>query len=132
MSVTVQQVLDSVRQEFGITFSEIMTGGGCMALESRLESGHWIVATDDNLCALSERIESESYADSYNSHDGENFNASGWFVGIYANTGQDSWMDGSGSDAIYYAHDSDAYAIDLVSVIRRVLADMVSDVSQCS
>jgi len=126
MSTTVQQVLDSVRAEFGITLTETMTGGGCMALESRLESGHWIVATDDNLSSLSHRIESESYADSYNSHDGENFNACGWFVGIYANTDEDSWMDGSGSDAIYSAHDADAYAIDLVSVVRRVLAEMVS------
>lgn len=114
------EILRAVADQYGIRFSETGTGGGCMALEARLESGHWIVATDDGLCGFAERIDAESYEDSYNSFDGDP-RALGWFIGVYENDAEsDTWM-GQSSDALINVTDYDAYAADLPRLVGVAL-----------
>ena len=121
--MSVEQILDAVRDEFGIRFTETMTGGGCCALEARLESGHWIVATDEGLCGFRERLEFESFDDNYNTHAGEDPRALGWFVGIYEhNPESGDWMSGDGS--IVDACDYDAYGADLPRVVGAALREL--------
>ena len=116
-------ILAAVRSRFGIDFTETHTGGGCMALEARLESGHWIVATDENLSGFRERIEAESHPDSYNAHDGEDHNAAGWSIGIYPNDpDEDTWM--SGDDSIVDVSDPDGRADQLPDVIEAALREL--------
>ena len=127
---TAQAILTAVANQYGIKFHETMTGGGCMALEARLESGHWIVATDENLSAFSHRIEHEGYADNYNSHDGDDHRACGWSIGIYPNNATDdgdTWMSGGDYDAIVNIVDYDAYAADLPALVGRALAAVVGN-----
>lgn len=115
--VTTSDVLEAVRKRFGIAFTEVGTGGGCMALEARLESGHWIVATDENLMGFRERVERENGTDI----DGERNAPMGWMVGIYANNnshGDDWW---GGDDALVDVTDYDAYADALPDVVGRAL-----------
>ena len=122
----VTEILSAVADRYGIKFSETHTGGGCMALEARLESGHWIVATDEGLSGFRERIENESYGDSYNSHYGDNHNAAGWSIGIYPNGndhGDDWW---GGEDSIVDIVDYDAYADSLPDMVGRALDALVS------
>lgn len=116
-------ILAEVRERFGITFSETMTGGGCMALEARLESGHWLVATDEGLCGFHERIEFESFGDNYNTHAGEDHRAMGWSIGIYPPDGEDgSWL--SGTDSVVDVVDWDAYAAALPDMVEQALAKL--------
>ena len=127
MSDSVQEraagILAAVRDRFGISFSEAHTGGGCMALEARLESGHWIVATDENLSGFYERIEAESHSDSYNAHYGGDHNAAGWSIGIYEDQDDDAgWM--GGSDSIVDVVDMDGRAEDLPDVVAKTLAEL--------
>jgi hypothetical protein len=118
------EILATVRDRFGIAFNETMTGGGCMALEARLESGHWIVATDENLSSFARRVEAESFADNYNGHDGDDHCAMGWSVGIYPNNpAEDTWM--SGEDSVVDVVDYDAYAADLPDMVQRALHALV-------
>jgi hypothetical protein len=116
-------ILDAVRSRFGISFTETHTGGGCMALEARLESGHWIVATDENLTGFRERIEAESYSDSYNAHYGDDHNAAGWSIGIYPNDpDENTWM--SGDDSIVDVVDLDGRADQLPGMVEKALAEL--------
>ena len=121
---TDQEILATVRERFGITFNETCTGGGCMALESRLESGHWLVATDEGLCGFRERLEYESEI----INDDGDTRALGWFIGIYpndtTNDGIDTWF--GADDAIVSVCDYDAYADALPDMIQRVLAQLVN------
>jgi len=122
--VTVQQILDTVRDTYGIAFTETHTGGGCCALEARLETGHWIVATDEGLCGFRERLEFESFEDNYNSHAGEDHRALGWFVGIYEhNEESGDWM--GQDDSLVNVCDYDAYAADLPRMVGLVLAEFI-------
>lgn len=106
-------ILGQVRDQYGITFTEAMTGGGCMALESRLESGHWIVATDEMLLAFSERVQLEvGHA------------PLGWFVGIYPDNGDDGWF---GVDSIIEATDYDARAEQLPDMIGKALTMLANN-----
>ncbi len=115
-----QQILDTVKQQYGITFTETHTGGGCMALEARLESGHWIVATDDALSGFARRIEFESRDDNYNSHYSDDHCAMGWSIGIYPNDpAENTWM--SGEDSIVDIVDYDAYAHQLPGIVGAAL-----------
>jgi len=107
-------VLSEVRERFGIAFTETHTGGGCMGLEARLESGHWIVAVDEGLMGFRERIAYEL---------NENC-ASGWSVGIYPNSrdhGEDWW---GGEDSIVDVVDYDAHADGLATVVGRALSQI--------
>jgi hypothetical protein len=114
--VTVQQILDTVRDTYGISFTETHTGGGCCAIEARLETGHWIVATDEGLCGFRERLDFESA--------GEDHRALGWFVGIYEhNEDSGDWM-GQG-DSVVDACDYDAYAADLPRMVGAALSKLV-------
>lgn len=113
----VTELLTSVKDRYGIGLRETHTGGGCMALEARLESGHWIVATDNNLMGLRERIAYES----------ENETPMGWFIGIYPNNtehGEDWW--GGGDDPIVDSCDYDLFAKDLPVMIGKALAQLVN------
>ena len=131
--MTPDAILAAVRDRFGISLTEVGTGGGCMALESRLESGHWIVATDEGLCGFRERVVFESsdgtddddYQPRY-SHDG----ALGWMIGIYPNCEDDGidWW-GGGQDSIVEVTDYDAVAADLPDMVGRALAALVSELS---
>jgi hypothetical protein len=117
-------VLAAVQSKFGISFTETHTGGGCMALEARLESGHWIVATDENLTGFRERIEAELYPDNYNAHYGDDHNAAGWSIGIYTNDpDENTWMSGDGSivDVVYLDGRAENLP-DIVEVALRELA----------
>ena len=118
-------VLTAVADRFGIRFAEVATGGGCMALEARLESGHWIVATDEGLCSFRERIRFEADVDGFDPRYGEDRRALGWFVGIYEhNVEADTWM--GSPDSLVNVCDYDAYAEDLPRLVGealRALAD---------
>lgn len=116
----VTEILSAVQSRFGISFNEVYTGGGCMALEARLESGHWIVATDENLNGFRERIEAESYADSYNVHFGNDHNAAGWSIGIYEDE-DGSWM--GGDDSVINVVDLDSRAEGLPDMVAKALAE---------
>jgi len=119
----VQTILAAVKSQFGIGFTETHTGGGCMALEARLESGHWIVATDENLTGFRERIEAESHSDGYNAHYGDDHNAAGWSIGIYPNDpDENTWMSGDGS--IVDVVDLDGRAENLPDMVGKALAEL--------
>lgn len=119
----VQTILDAVKERFGIRFTETMTGGGCMALEARLETGHWIVATDEGLCGFRERLEFESFPDNYNTFTGDEPRAMGWSIGIYPDAGNgDAW---SGVDSIIDVVDCDAYGADLPDMVGKALEQLV-------
>lgn len=122
-------ILESVAEQFGIKFSSVGTGGGCMALEARLESGHWIVATDEGLCGFVERVQFESNDgeddDDYQSRYGGG-GAMGWSIGIYPNhdiDGIDTWMNGgSDDDTLVDVVDYDVFADSLPEMVGRALA----------
>jgi hypothetical protein len=116
-------VLTAVADRFGIRFAEVGTGGGCMALEARLESGHWIVATDEGLCSFRERIRFEADVDGFDPRYGEDRRALGWFIGIYLDV-DGSWL--GSNDSLIEVCDFDAYAEDLPRLVGealRALAD---------
>jgi hypothetical protein len=100
-----------------------------MALEARLESGHWIVATDDGLCSLRNRLTyestDESGDDDYDPRYGADRQALGWSIGIYPNhddDGIDTWMNGgSDNDAIVDVVDYDAFGDALPDMVGRAL-----------
>ena len=117
----VSEILSAVRSRFGISFGEVHTGGGCMALEARLESGHWIVATDENLTGFRERVAAESHSDSYNAHHGEDHNAAGWSIGIYEDE-DGSWM--GGNDSVVDVVDMDSRAENLPDMVAKALAEL--------
>jgi len=109
-------VLDECKRRFGISFSEVGTGGGCCALEARLESGHWIVATDEGLCSFQERLGLEA------DHDHVNM---GWSIGIYENGtdhGCDWW---GGGESIVDVTDLDARAEKLPDLVGKALAELM-------
>ena len=115
-----QSILSAVADRFGIRFSEVGTGGGCMALEARLESGHWIVAVDDGLCSFRNRLVYEAVA----RDSGDSF-PQGWSVGIYENDPtENTWM--SYSDAVVDVVDYDALGADLPAVVGRALSALVN------
>jgi len=116
----VQEILDAVKERFGISFTEVHTGGGCMALEARLETGHWIVATDESLCGFRRRLEAESYVDNYNNFWGDDARALGWSIGVYPDAGEDKGW--SGVDSIVDVVDYDAYGADLPDMVGKALA----------
>jgi len=108
-------ILDECRSRFGISFSEAMTGGGCCALEARLESGHWLVATDDALCGFLERQEYEA--------DPEHPNM-GWSIGIYPDMGGDEgWF---GAESIVDVVDIEARADKLPDMVGLALLELTS------
>jgi hypothetical protein len=110
-----EKILASVADRFGIQFAETNTGGGCMALEACLESGHWIVAVDDGLCSLRNRLVYEGVARA----NGDDF-PQGWSVGIYRNDPtENTWM--SYADAIVDVVDYDVYADALPDMVQRAL-----------
>lgn len=117
------EILTEVKDRFGISLSEVNTGGGCMALHARLETGHWIVATDVNLSGFADRVDSESYSDSYNSHYSDDYRAMGWSVGIYPDMGGDEqWF---GADSIVDVVNLDLYAEDLPAILAEALDQLM-------
>jgi hypothetical protein len=123
-------ILAAVRDRFGISFTETQTGGGCMALEARLESGHWLVAVDEGLCAFVSRIgyesTDESSDDDYDPRYGADRRALGWSLGIYPEN-DETWMNGgSDNDTVVDVVDYDAYAADLPDMVQRALNALVS------
>jgi hypothetical protein len=115
------EILSAVRDQYGIAFTEVGTGGGCMALEARLESGHWLVAVDEGLCGFAERITFES-----ETNDDDDRRPMGWFVGIYPNStehGEDSWF---GVDSIVDATDYDLFADGLGDMVGRALVELAA------
>jgi len=114
-------ILQEVKSRFGISFSETMTGGGCCALEARLESGHWIVATDEGLCGFRERQQFEA--------DPEHPNM-GWMIGIYEDQGDDNGWFGA-DDSIVNVSDLDARADKLPDMVAQALALLVG-VANCN
>lgn len=120
MSNRVTEILSEVKDRFGIAFTEVHTGGGCMALEARLESGHWIVATDEGLMAFRHRIEWE---------DENEGRPAGWSIGIYPHGGDET--DWSGQESIFDHIDLDAVAGDLPDTIAVALGGfMVSQLER--
>ena len=45
----VARLLESLRSHTGLSLQCQHTGGGCIAYEARLESGHWLVVTNSGL-----------------------------------------------------------------------------------
>ncbi len=106
-------ILNEVKRRFGISFSEAMTGGGCCALQARLESGHWIVATDEALCGFRERQQFEADAGHPNM---------GWSIGIYEDQGDDEqWF---GADSFIDVADSNARAEQLPDMVELALREL--------
>jgi hypothetical protein len=112
-------ILSQVREQFGISFTETMTGGGCMALEARLESGHWIVAVDECLMGFVARIATEAELDD----DGERHYPMGWSVGIYPDMGEDEWF---GAESVVDINNLDAFAEELPEMVQRALEQLLS------
>jgi hypothetical protein len=112
MAHSVEDILEDVQQQTGIRFSEVETGGGCRALEARLESGHWIVATDENLMGFRRRIELEA----------DEGTPMGWMIGIYPNSTEfdDDWW-GGGQESVVEITDYDAFAGELLRVVLEAL-----------
>jgi hypothetical protein len=108
----VEDILEDVQQQTGIRFSEVDTGGGCRALEARLESGHWIVATDQNLMGFRRRIEFEA----------DESTPMGWMIGVYPNSTEfdDDWW-GGGQESVVEVTDYDAFAGELLRVVLEAL-----------
>lgn len=107
------EILDECRHRFGISFDEVMTGGGCCALQARLESGHWIVATDEALCGFRERVNAECLAENL---------SMGWSIGVYPDMGGDEqWF---GAESIVDVVDIDARAEKLPDMIELALAEL--------
>ena len=115
-------ILDECKRRFGISFSETHTGGGCCALEARLESGHWLVATDEGLCGFRERQEFEAA-------DPDHVNM-GWSIGIYEDQGGDEGWFGA-DDSIVNVSDLDARADKLPDMVAQALALLVG-VANCN
>jgi hypothetical protein len=123
-STRAAEILAAVRDQFGIAFTGVGTGGGCMALEARLESGHWIVATDEGLFGFVDRIVRES-GDELD--DDTERQAYGWMVGIYPNNtehGEDWW--GGGGEPVVDVTDYSAFADALPELVGRALAELIS------
>jgi hypothetical protein len=117
LAVDTGTILKAVEDRFGIRFTETGTGGGCMALQARLESGHWIVATDDALCSLRERLPFESVTDC-----DDETRPLGWSVGIYPHGDDETgWF---GTDSLVDVCDYDAYGPDLPEIVGRALAEL--------
>ena len=114
--LTPDAILRAVRDRFGISLTEVGTGGGCMALHARLESGHWIVATDEGLCGFAERCAFEADPD---------YAGLGWSVGVYDDHGEDMWF--WAEDSLVNVVDYDVYAADLPDMVGRALALLVEN-----
>ena len=115
------EILADVKRRTGLSFSEVNTGGGCMALEARLESGHWIAVTDDALASLTYRIHFESQTD----EDGERISPLGTYVGVYENDPEtDSWMC-SEEGPLTCVYDDDAYAATIPDMIVAAISQTV-------
>jgi hypothetical protein len=110
----VSDILDEVKRRFGISFSETHTGGGCCALEARLESGHWIVATDEGLCGFKHRQEFEADPDHANL---------GWSIGIYEDQGGDEGWFGA-EDSIVDVIWLEARAENLPHMVAKALREL--------
>lgn len=112
--MTPTDLLTEMRDRFGLNFSEVDTGGGCFALEARLESGHWIVATSTEPYQIGWRIKREqAEREPY-----------GWVVGIYPNNtahGEDWW---GSSEAIVLVEDHNAFAGDLKPLIHDAITQL--------
>lgn len=105
--------LTAVRRQFGIDLTEVDTSGGNYVLQSRLESGHWIIACDPDLWDMRSRIRWED----------ENTDAMGWSVGIYPHGGDELWH---GLDAIVNISHNAAMAQDLPLAIGAALAALAA------
>lgn len=106
-------ILDECRRRFGISFTEEWTGGGCCALQARLESGHWLVATDEALCGFRERQKLEA--------DPEHPNM-GWSLGVYPDMGGDEqWF---GAESIVDVCDYNARAEQLPDMVAWALKEL--------
>jgi hypothetical protein len=116
-------ILDTVADVYGIRLTETMTGGGCMALQARLETGHWIVATDEGLCGFRERIAFESGDEGYEPRHSDDLQALGWFIGVYEHDDEGDWM--GGKEPLVDVVDYDAYAGDLPGMIGKALGRLV-------
>jgi hypothetical protein len=123
-STRAADILAAVRDQYGIAFTEVGTGGGCMALEARLESGHWIVATDEGLYGFVDRIAGESADDFDDESERQPY---GWYVGIYPNNtehGEDWW--GGGHEPVVDVTDYEAFADALPELVGRALAELAN------
>lgn len=58
---TAQDVVDIVREAFGVALHLDMTGGNCGALSGTLESGHVIVITDCDVLVYSDGMSQQMY-----------------------------------------------------------------------
>ena len=105
-------ILQKIKDAYGIVLTEIHTGGGCYALEGRLETGHWIVATDLDCHLFSSRLGFE--------WDGP---AMGWCVGIYDD------VDGYwGEEAVLQVTDHNAAGWQLPKVIEFTMLKLLESV----
>jgi hypothetical protein len=117
MAHSVETILELVNRVTGVSFSEVDTGGGCRALEARLESGHWIVATDENLMGFRRRIELEAAEGT----------PMGWMIGVYPNSTEfdDDWW-GGGQESVVEVTDYDAFAGELPRVVIEALQGLTA------
>lgn len=101
------------RERFGFGVDYISTGGNCMVLCGRLDSGHFIVISeaDDFAMDYEARIAAEDQGEAW-----------GWYVGIYEPDPDESgaWAELPVADAL----DKEAKFADLERVIRTALDNL--------
>lgn len=118
-------VLRAVREQFGIVLSDVDTSGGCYNLIGRLETGHWVVATDHEfLMSLRER-------ERYEQEEGYGI---GWHVSVHLNErpeGIDQPCRYGYGGAVCYIADYEATTAELPTVIGRTLEQFVSVARHC-
>ena len=109
-------ILWKVRLDLGVLLHEIHTGGGCYALEGRLETCHWIVATDLDCNSLRSRLGFEWFGPPM-----------GWCIGIYRD-GEEYSSDGwwLGEEAVLQVVDHSAEGWQLHQVMEVALRQLAS------
>jgi len=111
-------ILWKVRLDLGILLHEVHTGGGCYALEGRLESGHWIVATDPDCHSLRSRLGLEWFG-----------KPMGWCVGIY-NDHEDGWANSEENIVQAFCESSEGWQLsEVMHIALRNFLDCRRDLS---
>ena len=98
-----------------------------MALEARLESGHWIVATDEGLLPFEDRVAYEAEERALWADEPESARAMGWAVFIYEHDEEDdTWMQPA--DEAFGVWDETASADMLPDMVSKALQKFVSTI----
>lgn len=113
--------LAEVKARFGISLREVGTGGGCIAYEARLESGHWIVVTNEALGSLEEQ---EGWEADNAEYYGPDSTGMGVYVGFYNHLSDE--LDWSGADCIHMHIEYDCAVDAIPFAVDQALAEFAN------